>query len=412
MLAQIAGHLQIQPWPPVPDALFWAALALVAGGLLGEAVDRALGWPRIVGYGAVGLLLAAAGLGPEGGRPAGSLRLIVDLALGLLLFELGSRVRLCWLRDNPALLASSVAESVLGTIACVALLRALGYPWPASLALAALLLPTAGCVVGWVASEGRSAGQVTERMVLLAALNTFYAVLAAKLVNAWLHVDLAGDWLQALAPTLYTFGGSILLAALLARGVAAVARGLDLRRENAVLLLLGLIVLAVMGARMLGLSTLLVPLAAGVMLRNASERPWVWPRHFGTAGGVPVLMLFVIVASTAAPPALLAGAGVAALLLAVRALAKGLAVLALARWSGLEARQGLALAATLVPLSGSSLVLFVELGASHPGVAAAVAPVLLSAIALLALAGPLAVQWGLWLGRELAPSGARAGGVR
>ena len=410
MLAQIAGHLQIQPWPPVPDVLFWAALALVAGGLLGEAADRALGWPRIVGYGAVGLLLAAAGLGPEGGRPAGSLRLIVDLALGLLLFELGSRVRLRWLRDNPALLATSLAEAVLGAAASVAVLRALGLPWPATLALAALLVPSAGCVVGWVASERRASGQVSERMVMLAALNTLYAVLAAKLVTAWLHVDLAGDWTQALAPPLYTFGGSMLLAALLARGVAAVARGLDLRRENAVLLLLGLIVLAVMTARMLGLSTLLVPLAAGVLLRNATERPWVWPRHFGTAGGVPVLMLFVIVASTGAPKALLAGAGVALALLAARALAKGAAVLALARWSGLEARQGLALAATLAPLSGTSLVLFIELGTSHPGVAAEVAPVLLSAIAMLALVGPLAVQWGLWLARELAPSGVPPGG--
>ena len=76
------------------------------------------------------------------------------------------------------------------------------------------------------------------------------------------------------------------------------ARRLDLVDENAALLLLGLVVLALIGARLFNLSTLLVPLLAGVLLRNTTERPWVWPRHFGTAGGVLVLMMFV---SSAAP---------------------------------------------------------------------------------------------------------------
>ena len=37
--------------------------------------------------------------------------------------------------------------------------------------------------------------------------------------------------------------------------------------------------------------TLLVPLLAGIWLRNRSERPWVWPRHFGSAGSALVLVM-------------------------------------------------------------------------------------------------------------------------
>src|SRR5665647_1225509 len=137
-----------------------------------------------------------------------------------------------------------------------------------ALTCATLAVAASAAVVGRVASELQSAGQVTERMLVLTALNTLIAVLLNKLVIGWLHLDEAGNWVMAISQPLYTFGGSVLLALLLMRLVAWVARRLDLRDENSVLLLLGLIVLALTSARMLNLSTLLVPLIAGVLLRN------------------------------------------------------------------------------------------------------------------------------------------------
>src|SRR5690606_20580693 len=141
-------------------------------------------------------------------------------------------------------------------------------------------------VIARVASEFGAAGQVTERVTLMAALNTLYGVFASRLLLAWLDLDQCQPPLQAIVQPLYVFGASILVAGLLGFGVARVARGLDLRNENSTLLLLGLIALALAVTKMFDLSTLLVPLMAGLWLRNPTERPWVWPRHFGTAGGV------------------------------------------------------------------------------------------------------------------------------
>ncbi len=399
-ISEWAAYFHFAQWPPRPDLLFWFALTLVAGALLGGLVFRRLGLPRIVGYSAAGMAVAGLGMGLSDGQLQGTDRLIVDLALALLLFELGSRVCLRWLKVNPALLLTSVAESLLTFWAIFAVLRWFDFVPNVALAGAALVGVAAPAVIGRVATEFKSAGQVSERMIVLSALNTLYAVLLLKLVIGWLHVDQRSDWVQGLAQPAYTFIGSVLVAALLAGLVGWVLRRFDLTDENSVLLLLGLVVMALTAARLLALSTLLVPLLAGVMLRNASERPCIWPRHFGTAGGVLVLMLFVIVGAAWSVQGLMAGALVASALLLTRALSKGVVLAGLAHVSGIEVRQGLGLALTLTPVSATSLVMLADLHLSHPLLATQLAPVVLSAIAIMALLGPMLVQGGLKLAGE------------
>jgi Kef-type K+ transport system membrane component KefB len=408
MPSGFATALQFERWPLPPDPLLAPALALVGATLVGEALARAVGVPRALGYGLVGLALSALGLVPGdvwGAAGSGGLwRLAVDLALGLLLFELGSRVRLRWLRANPALAVGAAVGALAGAAAVWATLRAFGFGAVEAGALAALLLPSSGAMIARVAAELRPSGQVAERMRVGAAVDTVLAVAAVALLIGWLHVDRAGAWLPALAQPLFTVGGSLALAAALAGAVIGLAGRLDLRRESAALLLLGLVIVATLLARRAGLSTLLVPLAGGLLLRNLDQRVWLWPRHFGSAGGVLVVLLFVAVGASASFGALIAGGGTALALLATRAFAKGAVALALAPASGIDRRQAVGLGLTLAPVSATSLVLWAELQRTHPAVAADVAPVLLSALTIMVVLGPLVVQWGLAHAGETAPA--------
>lgn len=391
--------LPVTGWPP-PEPVFWFALLLVGGALAGELIQRMSRLPRVVGYTVVGVLAAASGYGATVPL-TGSSRLVVDLALALLLFEIGSRVHLNWLRFNPALLASSLAESLCGAAAIFFALRELGIGTTDAMACAVLALPASAALAGRVAHELQADGQVTERLTLLTALNTLYGALALVVLQAALHAGGGLRSVDALSALARSFFGSLLLAAVLAAVVAAAARRLDLRNESAVLLVLGLVLLALGTARMFGLSTLLVPLLAGVTLRCSTERPWIWPRHFGTAGGILVLMLFVVVGS-AWSPALLASGGLAALLLVgARLLGKGFGVWAFASWSGASQRQGLALAIGLTPLSATALVMLADLHMGAPALAARVTPIVLAAIAVLELAGPIAVRAALVFAGEL-----------
>lgn len=393
----------VMPWPPRPDTLMLVSLALVVGALLGEGVFRGAGLPRVVGYSLAGLGVAALGLGIPEGAPSGTLRLVIDLALALLLFELGARVRLHWLRTNPFLLVTSLAESLLTFVAVYFVARWLEVGPVGSVALAVLSVPASPAVISRVASELRSAGQVTERVAVLAALNTLYGVMAARVLLGWLHLDQGENPVRAVLEPVYVFGVSVLLAGGLAYAVARVARKLDLRNENSTLLLLGAIALALSLTKMFGGSTLLVPLMAGLWLRNTTERPWVWPRHFGTAGGVLVLMLFVIVGSTWSIAGLMFGGVLAVAAMLARLLAKGVAVFALGWASGQSPRQGLSLGLALTPLSATALVMFADMQIAHPAVAQQIAPAVLSAIAIMELAGALAVQGAFRLAGEVSP---------
>jgi hypothetical protein len=388
-----------RPWAQRIDTLLGAALLLVLASLLGEAAWRRLRWPRLTGYCVAGTVLAIGNVGAIGNEPP--LRLAIDTALALLLFEVGVRVNLRWLKHNRGLLATSVLESLLSGLAVYGVALYLGVDASAAAALAVIASSTSPAVVLRVVGEERAAGQVTERLLTLGALNTLYALVAMRLLSTGLMLGRVGGWQSSGWLVLLSLLGSLLLGAVLGRVIASIARRLDLRNENSTVLLLGCVLLALVVAKSLHLSTMLVPLLAGLWLRNRSERPWVWPRHFGTAGGVLVLVLFVAVASAGMLRDVLAAGSIAAALLGARLLGKGAAVLALARPSGLALRQSAALVLGTLPMSATAWLMGLEFSANHPGPGAAMMPVLLAAIALVELIAPLLLLYGLRWAHEV-----------
>jgi Kef-type K+ transport system membrane component KefB len=395
------------PWSLRPDTLLGAALLLVLAALLGELVWRALRWPRLMGYVVVGVVLALAGVRADPDEPA--VRLVIDVALAVLLFETGARLNLRWLARNPWLLATSVLEAVLSAVAVYLTARAFGLGVQVSAVLALIAMSVSPAVVQRVVGESGAAGQVTERLLALTALNTLLAVLAMKALSAGLLLSQPDTWQAALPAVTISLAGSFLLGVVLGSAIAWIARRLDLRNENAVVLLLGFVLLAIVAAKALHLSTLLVPLLAGMWLRNRTDRPWVWPRHFGSAGGVLVLALFVAVSSAWSPAEAPALVGLALALLAARWAAKAVAVFALARPSGLAWRQAASLSAGLLPMSATAWVLALDFAATHAGTADVLMPLLLTLLALVELAGPLVLWYALRAARELDLADAGAG---
>ncbi|HEX7404196.1 MAG TPA: cation:proton antiporter, partial [Usitatibacter sp.] len=101
--------------PTVPFEMSFPLLfgVLLVAGMLGGEVARSVRLPRIIGYVVAGIILAplaqAMGIDPllEGAR------IFVDLAIGLVLFDLGRRMDLKWMTRDWTLAATGLAESFL-----------------------------------------------------------------------------------------------------------------------------------------------------------------------------------------------------------------------------------------------------------------------------------------------------------
>jgi Kef-type K+ transport system membrane component KefB len=386
----------LPPWPPLANQMFWIGALLAAGVVCGEVVRRYLRLPRITGYAAAGLALGPGGLGLIDKPVLEELSVFADVAIGLVLFELGQRLDLAWLRRTPALALMGVAES-LGAAALV--FFTLHYyfhlaPLAAGVA-AAIAVTTSPAVLMRVAAELRAEGQVTERALIVTAINGVLAFLALTVLIPWLHFEYRGGWLTMITHPLYLLGGSAVLAVLAGWLTLRIAGLLGKSAERQFIAVIAMVVLTVGLALVLKLSVLLALLGMGALVRNADREHHLVVVDSGNAGQLFYVCLFVITGASL-DLALLATAGAAGLaFVLVRFAGKAVGVLALAPVVGLEWRKGVLLATALAPMSGLAVVLVHQTAALYPEIRASVAPVVLAGVVILELAGPIATQFAL-----------------
>lgn len=388
-------------WPPALGPLLWIALAVVGAALAGEWVHHHLGLPRITAYPVVGMLAAAIAGDRLVAEHGEWLSHGLDVALAILLFELGSRVDLRWLRHNRWLLVTSLCESLAAFAAVFAVSRYLGQGMAPAVMLGAIGMATSPAVVMRVVAECNAQGQVSTRLLVLTALNTIYAVITVHLATGALHQRYSGDWVLAVTHPLYLLGGGLIVGKLLAMAVGGLHRWLALRDEYASIVLLGLVLMTIALIETLRLPVTLCMLFAGIVLRNGERRAWVFPRHFGSVGSVLVVMLFLAVGMQIRVEHLVTGGFLALALIGARSLAKLGGVLLLARPAGVSWRQGLLLGLALAPAAGPVMVAAGDLGRIYPDLQLTLIPVAMSAAAIMELAGPVIVALCLkWSGER------------
>jgi len=390
----------IPAWPLAAGGLPWFAVLLLAALLAGEWLRIRLGLPRLLGWTACGFAAGAAGLDAS---TIPGVRSLLDVAVGMVLFELGQRVDYGWLRRNPWLLATSFAESALGFAAALGILLLLGTPPLLAATAAAIGIATSPAVALTLARDLRAQGQVTERMLMLTALNCTYAFLAASMLLAWQHSEYRGDWRVTLAHPLYLIGVSLLVAAAFAQATLALLGRLARRADAQAVCVVAMVVTAVGTAELLRGSVTLALLAFGALARAWDEDRRFVALDSGRIGQIAVILLVTLTAAMLEFRVLWIAAPAGAALLAARWAGKALGLFLFARPSGLPLRKASLLALTLMPMSGVSMVIAHDTARLFPELGAFLAAIVLAATALLELLGPLAAHFALVRAREADP---------
>lgn len=393
----------LPPWPPSwPDAIAVALLALIAAAA-GEAVARWLKLPRLFGYLAAGALFSATGYVLQIlqiAQPTSSLQLAMDFAAAVILFDVGQRVSFGWIRRNPALLATSVLESALTFIGVFAAMRWFSLPPLPSALISAIAMSTSPAVVLAVTRDLRAQGQVTERTFLLTALNSIYAVVVSTLLLAWARVETRGVLDDYLLHPAYLIAGSLVLAALGAKGFLLVLRFVARDRTAQILVMLAGVWIVFASASALRLSPLLALLAFGACVRAFDAQRTLTTTDFGLASGVALALFFALSAAVIDRNTLFAAVAPAIALVVVRSVLKISAVALMARWTGVAWRKGVYTGLGLLPMSALALMLNLPVAQLNPQLGAQVNAVLLASVLILQILGALTLMWALRAGGE------------
>jgi Kef-type K+ transport system membrane component KefB len=392
----------IPAWPPQIGPLVWIAVLLLAAILAGEATRRWLRVSRVIGYLLVGALLGPHVAGVLDAGTLGSLRIFVDIAVGLLLFELGQRVDLGWLRRNPWLLVTSLLEAAL-TLAAVFLLMTLFGVRPVTAAAAGVMaIATSPAVVVTLIKDLRAQGQVTERVMLFTALNTTYAVVGLALIFGWLHFESAQPLTLMISHPVYLIVGSLVLAAVLAAVMIELLRLFGRRPAFQFAVTVALVLLTVAAASTLALLVPLTLLLLGVLGRAFDRERHFVSLRFGETAMLFVVLLFALTGASLEFNGWVAALPMAAGFVAARYLGKLVPMLLLARPSSLTTRKASLVQLGLTPMSGLALLMLHDVTQQAPVLAQEIAASMYLAITFLAFAGPVALQFALTRAGETA----------
>ncbi len=392
-------------------AIIGALGVILLGGLAGGRLAGLCHVPRVTGYLLVGLLIGPSfahltGLPePIAGATLADLRIVTDIALVLILLNIGGQFRTENLRrwKHRILLLSaaemgltfllvSTAVAVLNltvlqqTVGDLSLLRTSIY---FALLMGLIATATAPAVTLMVIQEYGAEGSVTNSTLTLVGLNNIVAMLGFSAITHCLTAVGAGP-----AGILFQMAGPVLIGGLTGFLLSILVQRLESSHEHKMLLLGG--ALATGGlCRWLGVNPLLGSLALGLVLANSSPR-WHQLQEALQQIAYPLYVVFFVIAGANLHLETLSQLGLLGFgYVAARTLGK----MAGARLGGyygrFTSRECSCTGFTLLGHGGIAIGLACSLPGQWPGGGQMIETIVLGSVVVFELIGPLFIRHGL-----------------
>jgi Kef-type K+ transport system membrane component KefB len=381
-------------------------LALLAGHVV-----KYLRVPEVTGYILAGVLLGPAGIALITHETLQSLQVFSEVALGLILFAIGSVFELeRFQRLGRRLATLTAVESLLAAIFVTGGLLALGQPIIVALLLGVIAMETAAASTLMVMRECNADGPLTETLSGIIALNNIFCLTGFLVVTAgfdlFREVSQGGPALEviyrSIYPLIWQLVGSVALGFVVGVLLAAWSSQV-LEHGEMLILLIGAILLAVGAAQLLDLSPLLATLAVGATMVNLSTES---RRIFGALGQTdpPLYAIFFVIAGADLNVGLLPSLGLIGLVYVLgRAGGKLLGTLVATRRVAPEPMVRRYLGYAILSQAGLAVGLLLAINRRYPELAPVITTVVLGAVTVFELIGPISARYALVRSGESKP---------
>jgi Kef-type K+ transport system membrane component KefB len=366
-------------------------LALAAGHLV-----KMLRVPEVTGYIGAGIVLGPSVLGWVSADNLAALEAFSEVALGLILFSLGTVFEIGHFRKSGrqlAILVLTEAALVALLVGGGALLS--GRPWPVALILGVVAIETAAASTLMVLRECNAQGELTDVLTGIFALDNVLCLVAFNLAAAAIRFSTASaPFLDTFGPVVWQLAGSVALGyaagfALSAWSTRVVEHGEQL------ILVIGCVLLCVGASHALGVSPMVANLAVGATVANLCGRSRPFLRSLGQTDP-PLYAIFFVLAGAELNLSLLGSLGVTGLIYVFGRLAGKFTGARLgARFSGASSHIRSHLPTAMFAQAGLAVGLVLAIERQLPRFAPELTTVILSSVIVFEIIGPFGVRWSL-----------------
>jgi len=377
-------------------------LILLFALLVGHAVKFAK-IPEVTGYLVAGMLVGPSVLGWVSHENLQALHVFSEVGLGLILFSIGGVFELSRMRriGRRVVLLTSMESVCAGALVAVGML-VIGQPWQVALLLGAIAVETGAASTLMVIRENNASGPFTESLTGVIGLNNILALIAFSVIAAVLDLSAlsSADGVSAaslgatLFPLVWQLVGSSALGYLVGLLLAAWASRV-VESGEILILLTGCVLLTVGVASAADLSPLVASLAVGATMANLSTKS---RRLFEALGHTdpPLYVIFFVLAGADLELSLLPSLGLlGAVYVLGRAAGKFGGAWIGARTAGFPFASQRLFGFSLLAQAGLAVGLVLVTRQRFPEIASTVTTVVLGAVVVFEIAGPLSARFAL-----------------
>ncbi|MDE3198297.1 MAG: cation:proton antiporter, partial [Acidobacteriota bacterium] len=317
---------------------------------------------------------------------------------GLILFSIGTVFEFGHFRGvGRQLIRITLVESATAAILVTAALGAIGQPWPVALVLGGLAIETAAASTLMVLRECNAQGKVTDALVGVFALDNLLCLVTVNAIVTGIEFSHSGESLltalyQIVLPFVWQVAGGVALGYMVGFLLALWSAKVVEHGEQ-LILLAGCVLFCVGVSNVLHISPLVTNLAVGATLVNLSERS----RHFLTSlskTDPPLYAIFFVLSGADLNLSLLPALGLPGLVyIAARLAGKVTGTRAGTYLAKVDRTIQNALPFGMCAQAGLAIGLTLTIKRRIPNLAPAITTVVLAAVIVFEIVGPLAVRW-------------------